>query len=178
MNMLPSVTEIIEPWVDFSKVPPATLKVAGERGTAVHEACALYAQGIPALSIPPEISGYVESYKRWFDQLIDEAILVEERLFDYASGYNGQLDLVARTKGGENWLVDLKSPVTLSKSWRVQIAAYKNLCEKHGIKVDRAGSLRLRSDGGNPKMDWYEGSAAKDFNIFLSALNCHRFFKG
>jgi hypothetical protein len=178
MNMLPSVTEIIEPWVDFSKVPPATLKAAGERGTAVHEACALYAQGIPVLSIPPEISGYVESYKRWFDQLIDEVILVEERLFDYAIGYNGQLDLVARTKGCEVWLVDLKSPVTLSKSWRVQLSAYKNLYERMGEKIDRSGTLRLRSDGKIPKMDWYEGGAAKDFNIFLSALNCHRFYKG
>lgn len=178
MNMLPSVTEVNEPWVDFSKVPSAVLQAASERGTAVHEACALYAQGVPMLAIPDAISGYVDSFKGWFDRMIMEVILVEERLFDDANGYNGQLDLVARTKGCEVWLVDLKSPVTLSKSWRVQLAAYKSLCEKHGIKVDRAGTLRLRADGKTPRVDWYEGSATKDFNIFLSALNCHRYFKG
>jgi len=177
MKMLPSVTEVIEPWVDFSRIPPGTLQAAADRGTLVHEACAMHAQGLWSIGNPPEIAGYVASFRRWFDQIVTEVILVEERLFDYALGYCGQIDLVVRVKGGETWLVDLKSPVTLSKSWRVQLAAYQYLCEKSGVTVDRSGSLRLRNDGKIPKMDWYEGSATQDFNIFLSALNCHRYFK-
>lgn len=153
------------------------LQAAAERGTAVHEACAMHAQGMWSFVTPPAIVGYVDSFRRWFDKIVGEVLLVEERLFDEANGYCGQIDLLVSTKGGELWLVDLKSPVTLSKSWRVQIASYKNLVEINGHKLDRAGSLRLRKDGGIPAMDWYEGSAAQDFNIFLSALNCFRFFK-
>ena len=176
MKLLPTVTEIINPWVDFSKISPNTLQAAADRGTAVHEACAMHVQGIWSFVNPPEIVGYVDSFRRWYDKMVVEAILVEERMFDKASGYCGQLDLVVKIYGGEIWLVDIKTPAVLSKSWRVQIASYKNLCEISGIKVDRCGSLRLRKDGKIPSMDWYEGSTLQDFNIFLAALNCYRFF--
>ena len=178
MRYLPTTTEVINPWVDWSKILPGMLRAAADRGTRVHEACANIAWGIPVIGVSVECAGYVASFVGWFDKIAEEVLLVEERLFDEANGYCGQIDLLVRTKQGEIWLVDLKSPVTLSKSWRVQIASYKNLVEINGHKPDRAGSLRLRKDGGIPSMDWYEGSATQDFNIFLSALNCFRFFKG
>jgi hypothetical protein len=178
MRYLPTVTEVIAPWVDFSRIAPDTLQAAADRGTAVHSACAMHAQGMWSFVTPPEIVGYVDSFRRWFDKMVGEVVLVEERLFDEANGFSGQLDLLVATKQGELWMPDLKTPMALSKSWRVQIAAYKFLAEISGNKPDRCGSLRLRRDGKIPAMDWYEGSAAQDFNIFLSALNCWRFFKG
>ncbi|MFH2076584.1 MAG: hypothetical protein ABIJ57_14775 [Pseudomonadota bacterium] len=182
MRYLPTVTETIAPWVDFSRIPLATLQAAADRGTAVHAACANIARALPVIGVSVECAGYVASFVGWFDKIVEEALLVEERLFDEANGYCGQIDLLVSTKGGELWLVDLKSPVILSKSWKVQIAAYGRLCDlwsvKNNVNIDRCGSLRLRKDGGIPSMDWYEGSALQDFNIFLSALNCFRFFKG
>jgi len=182
MRYLPTVTEAIGPWVDFSKIPLGVLQAAADRGTAVHEACANIAQGIPVIGISVECAGYVDSFRGWFDMIVEEVLLVEERLFDEASGYCGQIDLLVKTKQGEIWLVDLKSPVTLSKSWRVQLAAYQHLCllqpEINKKGINRCGSLRLRKDGGIPAMDWFERSAAQDFNIFLSCLNCYRYFRG
>jgi hypothetical protein len=181
MRYLPTVTEVIGPWVDFSKIPPDTLQAASERGTEVHDACAMIAHGIPWFPITNQtraIAGYVESYKKWFERIVASTVLLEKRMFSEAHGYCGQLDLVVDIGGGENWLVDLKTPVIKSKSWRVQIAAYQMLCVSNEIKVDRCGSLRLDKNGKLPRMDWYEGSAEKDFNIFLSCLNAFRFFKG
>ena len=184
MRYLPTVTEVINPWVDWSKIPPAMLQAAADRGTAIHDVCLnFHAKGLPYLgAIQDDAKGYIKSFDRWFDKIVGEVLLVEERLFDDANGYCGQIDLLVQTKQGEIWLVDLKSPVILSKSWKVQIAAYGRLCDlwsvKNNVNIDRCGSLRLRKDGGIPAMDWYEGSALQDFNIFLSALNCFRFFKG
>ena len=178
MRLLPTTTEVIAPWTDFSKIPPDVLQRAADRGTDVHAACTTFAKGLPVMGLPVELRGYFDSYRRWFEQIVQEVILVEERLFDEANGYCGQIDLLVKTKQGEVVLVDLKTPIALSKSWKLQIASYRHLLEMNGYHPDRCGSLRLSPDGKIPKMDFYEGSAAQDFNIFLHALNCYRFFRG
>lgn len=180
-RFLPSVTEVMGPWVDFSRIPPEVLRHASERGTEVHRICLdLYASGLPVLSVDGEAAGYFASFRRWFDKIVGEVLLVEERLFDEAFGYSGQIDLIVRTKaehGGEVWMLDLKTPLALSKSWRVQLAGYRNLAVKRGAVPDRCGSLRLDPNGRAATVDWYDGEAGKDFNVFLSCLNAFRFFK-
>jgi hypothetical protein len=180
MRYLPSVTETMNPWMDFSGIPDNVLNHASERGTFVHDVCLNYhALGIPYMGeIPDDCVGFIESFRKWFDRIVPEVLAVEERLFDDVNGYSGQLDLLAGV-GNEIWLIDIKTPAIKSKQWRVQLAAYDKLCQDClNIHPTRVGSLRLNRDGKTPKMDWYEGSRIQDFNVFLSALNCHRFFKG
>ncbi|HOG08681.1 MAG TPA: hypothetical protein PK983_11360 [Syntrophales bacterium] len=179
MRYLPTVTEVISPFVDFSRIPPNVLQMAADRGTSVHDVCLnFHAKGMPFVGeIQEDAKGYIESFDRWLDQIVADVLLVERRLFDEAHGFCGQIDLLVKTKQAEIWLPDLKTPLQKSRSWRVQMAAYLRLCNVAGYEPKRSGSLRLRKDGKVPMMDWYEESAAQDFNIFLSALNCHRFFK-
>jgi len=173
--IIPSVTEILKPWSDFSRIPPTVLEAAALRGTAVHEACANIARGLLVMNMPPEVKGYVASFQRWFDFLVADVLLVEERLIDTAFGYHGEPDLIIKAKHGEIILTDNKTPVQLVKAWRLQCAGYVNLAIKNDIKPDRTGSLRLSPDGGIARMDYYENSLT-DFNYFLQALNLHRFF--
>lgn len=170
-----SVTQALQPWADFSRIPPAVLEAASVRGTATHDACATIARGLPVINLTLEIEGYVDSYRRWFDLIVDEVLLVETRLVDLYFGYNGEPDLVIRAKNGEVLLVDNKTPIQLAKSWRLQCAAYCALVSKNGIVPARSGSLRLHPDGGIAKMDYYQNSSS-DFNLFLQALNIYRFF--
>lgn len=174
----PSVTEVISPWVDWSKVPPALLLKAGERGTTVHDICLMrIAQGVFPAGIPEGCEGYVESFQRWFDLMVDEVIFTEERLADVALGFHGQPDWVVKSRHEGIIHPDLKTPVTSQKAWRLQIAAYDHLIEiNKGFIPDRSGSLQLRPDGGIAKMNYYEGSRLQDFNVFLSVLNVYRFF--
>ena len=65
----PRVTEILNPFSDFSAVPPDVLLAAGERGTAVHEACAAYALGL-FKPIDGDLAGYFQSFKSWFNSYI------------------------------------------------------------------------------------------------------------
>lgn len=174
--MTPSVTQIINPWVDFSKIPPDTLQAAADRGTAVHDLCLnFYAKGFFAFA-PKPLEGYYHSFIAWFDMMVAEPILIEQRLVDNDLMYSGQIDLLARSKDkGDLILIDLKTPLSKSKSWRLQLAAYARLCDINGYLPSRIGSLQLSPDGKMAKMEWYQESAM-DLNYFVQALTLHRFF--
>lgn len=173
--IMPSVTEVLQPWSDFSGIPAAVLAAAAARGTAVHDVCATIARGLPVMNQPHETAGYVDSYRRWFDLMVDEALFVETRLVDVDFGYTGEPDLVIRSKAQEVILIDNKTPIQLVKSWQLQCAGYFNLVSKQGITPARSGSLRLDPNGGIAKMQYYDNSMA-DFNLFLQCLNIFRFF--
>lgn len=177
--MTPSVTRIIAPWVDFSKITQATLQAAAERGTRIHEACAAIVLDIgwrPLTSEAREIAGYVKSFERWFEAVVAEVVFTERELADERFGFIGHPDLLVRSKAGELLLVDLKSPLAKSKSWRLQLAAYAHLCELAGHRPGKIGSLRLHREGKAPAMDWYQESRLQDFNTFLHCLAAYRFF--
>lgn len=173
--MLPSVTETIKPWIDFSKIPPAVLQHAATRGTCVHDACFIHARGLWAPA-EPDIAGYVNSFKKWFDHVVKEVYFIETRLVDDVFGYHGEPDILVLSKHGEVMLVDLKTPLAKSKSWRLQMAGYKRLIEISSFpNPQKVGSLRVSPEGKTPRMDWYDESA-QDLNLFLMALNLHKFF--
>lgn len=173
--IMPSVTQVLSPYSDFSHIPAAVLEAASARGTAVHDVCATIARGLPVMNQPPETIGYVDSYRRWFDLMVDDVLFVETRLVDPDLGYNGEPDLVIKAKNQEVILIDNKTPVQLVRSWQLQCAGYFNLVEKQGITPKRSGSLRLDPKGGIAKMKYYENNL-NDFNLFLQALNLFRFF--
>ena len=169
----PTVTEILSPWADFSRVPPAVLAAAAARGTAVHTANAAIAQGFFPV-ITDETAPYVGSFQAWLDATVEEVLLVEERLVDMDMGFSGQIDLLCRTGEGV-CLIDEKTPVTKLKTWRAQLAAYHHLCVVNGYSVDRVGSLRLSPDGRMARMDYYD-PRGDDLTAFMCCLNAYRYF--
>ncbi len=171
----PSVTSVLNPFADFSHVPPDRLEHAAARGTKVHDLCARIARGEYVIDLDPETAGYTASFMAWWARCAAEALLIEERLIDEALGFHGQPDLIVRLKHGEIALIDLKTPVTNQRSWLLQIAAYRHLCVQAGHKIDKAGTLQLSPEGKTARMKWADDSA-RDFNVFLSALNCYRYF--
>jgi hypothetical protein len=173
----PSVTQVLSPYCDFSRIPPKVLEAASIRGTAVHDICLLrIARGEFAVGIDPDHQGYVDSFCQWFDKVVDTVIVTEERLIDMVFSYHGQIDALVQSKHDDILLVDLKTPPIKAKQWNIQMSAYKHLVEiSEYPNPDRVGSLRLSPDGKTPKMDFYERHI-EDFNIFLSALNCYRYF--
>ena len=172
---LPRVTEVLEPYTDFSKIPEHILEQAKHRGTKVHSACAAYALGL-FCPIPTEYAGYFLSFQQWFDTFVEEVVYVEEGLVDETYGFQGHIDFYGRLKRLGMALIDLKTPIALYKQWKVQLAAYRRLLDIDRKKVEVVASLQLDPYGGIPKMTRYEESA-QDFNIFLGLLNGYHFFK-
>jgi hypothetical protein len=174
---LPSVTAILAPHSDFSQVPAHILEPAQNRGDLCHEYFALYAKGLWLPDIPVNLAGYFQSFKTWFDQFVEEVILVEAELRDDDRGYLGHPDLIARLRGDTGLtLIDYKSAKALSKIWRLQISAYKGLADKAGHKIIRVASLRPQQDGKIAKFQEYSRTLAYDFSIFLAEFAVWRFF--
>lgn len=171
-----SVTQALSPFYkQIDKMRPGVLEHATERGSWVHTSCSLIARDlVVAQEIPPEYQGYIDSFEKWLNSQVKEVISVELRLEDSVFGLCGHLDYIVILRDGLSAIVDLKTPLALSKLWRAQLSGYLHLAVVNNHKIDKVGSLRLNPDGKAPKMDWYEGTAKEDFAIFLSALNAYR----
>ena len=179
---LPSVTQVLSVFQDFSQIPEDRLAAAAERGSTVHRICACIAEGLPYYGeIPPDCAGYVASFQQWMEY-VDEVYAVEERLFDRDLGYHGQPDLVVRMRGDSAPCVpDLKTPVTVQRVWCGQMAGYKALVNKNldalGLPrpAERVFSLRLDPKGGRAKPKEYTDDT-RDLAAFMSALTAYRYF--
>lgn len=176
---MPSVTQVLGKYADFSRVPPEALEFAAWRGSEVHQLCACYAQGLPVVrAIPPSAAGYFLSFQHWFDGCVQEVIAVEPAWQDPTYLFEGHPDLVLVIKGDPGpSIIDLKTPVTESPTWKGQLAAYDRLADVNGIQAHRIGTLRLDPRGGPAKLREYTKDG-RDFAAFLAALTAHRFFTG
>lgn len=172
----PSVTQVLAPYAGFDRVRPDVLEAACARGTDTHTPCLAIASGVPFVFVKPELQGYVDSFRRWRDSMVDEVIAVEPALVHTSYLYTGMPDLIVRLKNEtEQSVWDLKTSKSKGRVWCGQLAAYKELAIHSGYGAHRVCSLRLREDGSMPIADEYTYSD-RDFAAFLSALNAWRYF--
>lgn len=171
----PSVTQVLSPFCDWSRIPAKTLEAAALRGTQVHDAIALHLiGGFPVLS--PEATPYFESFLKWSD-MIEYAHFIETRFTDETLGYTGQVDLVARLRGDSGLtVIDWKTGVVAMDSWRVQIAAYRHLVGKKGEAPKRGMTVRLKKDGSGAIVKEYTDDGIA-MGVFMGALTAYNFFK-
>jgi len=170
--MYPSVTRVLGPYIDWSHVPPDRLRSAGERGTRVHNACEAIAQDVWPV-YQDDIKGYVKSFESWYKMMGPTVILVEPELVSEIYGFMGHPDLVLGIGHG-TWLIDIKTPVTISKTWGPQLGAYDHLVSKSGITCNRVGFLQLHPKGGKAK--YTDIKPVENFAWFLNALAAHNYF--
>lgn len=125
----PTVTEIIGIITakEFAMIAPEVLKNAQERGSAVHEYCASYAQGLWVPDVEEQYKPYFDSFCKWWDKNGKKIIRSEERLHDDTLKFSGKFDMLIELVDGRRAIIDLKTSATSSKSWIVQLAAYSSL---------------------------------------------------
>ena len=173
-----SVTQALSPFSDFSQVPPATLEAACLKGSQVHAIIASILKGLWVAEIPENCQPYIDSFNLWLP-VVEEVMMVEETLVDKVRKYKGTPDAILRIKGDEGFtLVDWKSPVLESKSWRLQISAYRSLAMQNGYLIHRTGALQLSPKGKVAKFREYSGTINHDFSLFLNALSIYKYFNG
>lgn len=172
-----SVTRVLAPYTDFSKVPLVILKHAAKRGSRVHAACAAEARGLFVAPLDDECQPYFDSFCQWFEQCVEQVIAVEVE-YVHRFGFIGHPDLVCIIKGDETpTVIDLKTPRALNRLWAAQLAAYVKLVQDNGIPAKRAATLRLKPNGGFPLLDEYT-LIPDDWAGFLNAFYAHTYFKG
>lgn len=170
-----SVTQCFSPYIDWSHISPSVLEKAADRGNRVHRALADEANG-EFVIVDDDIKGYVEAGRK-FLAMAAEILMVEQRLISDLYKFTGQVDLVCQMRGETDIsLVDFKTSSVVSKSWGLQLSAYKNLVDANNYQynIKRLMSVRLKKDG-NYAIHEYTNPAYL-FSVFLNALSTFRFF--
>lgn len=164
------VTEILSPFSGLNNINPNVLQHAANRGTRVHKACEAIVEGLGDWSIDDEIYGYVESFKKWWDEG-HKVLSVEQRFFCSDLMITGQIDLILE-EGDGAVILDIKTPVRPSKTWPLQGAAYAHMAKKSGYNIKGIHFLQLLKDGSHPKLHIYEDQ----FELFKQCLEVFNYF--
>lgn len=176
-QVLPSVTQVLAPFYDFSMVSPAVLEHARSRGVAVHRCVQLdIKDDLVEESVAPELAGYLAAWRAFRSECRISAADFgepERPLFHPIYRFAGTPDVPLFFSG--RWAVlDIKTPDALDPAWALQTAAYKELLNANTPKgehqIEDRYSLRLR-ENGTYRLDQFKDRA--DWTVFLSALTLH-----
>lgn len=144
---VPSVTQIVAPLYDFSMVADELMRLAQERGSAVHLATELHdCDDLDEESLDPQLIPYLNAYKRFRAETGFVPELIEHQIHDSISSYAGTIDRFG-TLNKTSVLIDIKACSSLHKAVGVQLAAYQSGLAKDGIKALARYALQLRKDG-------------------------------
>jgi hypothetical protein len=169
LGVVPGVTQVLRPLVDFSRIPRDVLAAKADLGTRVHLACELDDDDdLDEASVQDDVAPYLTAYRRFRAEARPVVLASEQRVFSAAHRYAGTLDRVLHLDGA-HILVDLKTCITTPSSAGPQTAAYLHALADP--TVTRRAALRLRSDGTyrlDPLTD------PNDFSTFLGCLAVYR----
>lgn len=179
-RVVPSVTQALAPWCDFSHIPPAVLERARQQGVAIHKMVELLCNGLP-FAMPDWMHGHREAFNRFLDDTGFECWAAERRLY-HPIGYAGTADLFGlmpklgrKVSGPVN--IDVKRSFYGGPIIGLQTAGYSrawNAEAPKDMQVPEANRYALRLDAdGKYRLQRYPDP--DDWIDFLAALRQHHF---
>jgi len=172
---VPSVTEVMAPCNNFSRIDQSVLEYSADRGTKVHEACELFDEDdLDEDALDPVLRPYVEAYKRFLSEADVEVRYTEQRVWHSIYRYAGTADrIVSMGRHRGLGVLDLKTTASLSEAVGIQLAAYQeawNALPHIIARVRFRLALQLRRDG-TYSLRRYE--ALDDWAAFRGLLAFH-----
>lgn len=144
----PRVSDIIgkQNEAELRGIPLDILANASIRGTEVHNHCTAIIKGLWPPEINPEYQPYVDAFIDWYKNNVYETLYAGVRLYNDVKRFTGEFDLIVILKEtNQVALIDIKTSCKASKTWPIQLAAYKHLCEINGyINIDTAFNVHLK----------------------------------
>lgn len=167
-RVVPSVTQILQPWSGLDFVDRDQLEAARVFGTHVHQACHLANIGeLDQGSLEESVAAYLEG---WFRFQAESGFVVlesEARVFHAKLHYAGTLDVIGMFPDDkEPWLVDLKTGSTVPSTVGPQTAAY---AAARGKRTRRACCLLKPNSYA-----WVPLKDIVDYDRFNMALGLYR----
>lgn len=171
------VTSVLNPYTNFSGIRPEVLEYAANRGERVHNYCEAYAKGLFLAEIDEDCKNYVEAFERWFDKAVVEVLQLEIRMNCPVMRLSGKCDMIVKIKGDDHFtMVDLKTPLSESKTYRLQTAAYVMLAKSVlNIDCERRMCLMLPKKDAKAKVA-EQLDIERDSKLFTYLLELHHFF--
>ena len=177
------VTEILEKYVNRQNIPDWRWDAAGDRGSRLHACISDYLNRVWTPNIDIDVEPYFDSFESWAREMILEVVFVEKEFICPIYGIIGHPDCGAILKPWPEVITvpDWKSPVTEGNTWKVQCGTYHYLVDVYGqlsLPVERCGALMLNPKGKTAKFIDYSDEREQAFQVFLNALNSHRWLIG
>lgn len=171
-RVVPGVSSIIKPLVDYSAISQATLDAAAERGRDVHTATHLDDLGIlDESTVSPEVAPYLMAWRKFRTEKRPKWTRRESIVASRTHQYAGTLDCEGVL---DNLRVvgEIKTTSAVYPAFGVQLAGYSiALCEMTRTHSPQARVvIQLRADG-NYRLHWYRDPA--DRAAFISMLNVY-----
>jgi hypothetical protein len=164
---LPSVTQILDRYNDFSMVREEVMATARERGSLVHLVTQLYDEDdLDESSVDPLLVPYLEGWKRFRRECEFTPRQIEYRGAHPLYGYAGTLDRLG-TMSRHDWLLDIKGGLVPATAG-LQTAAYVKLLPANFTDHIRRATVQLKGDGTYALLEWKNPD---DWAVFLSMLN-------
>lgn len=176
---------------EMRAIPIETLANASIRGTRIHSYCSSYLKGLWIPDVEEEYQPYFNAFTDWADANVIKTLHQNIRLYDDEKRFTGEFDVIALLNGWDGpVLIDIKTSSAKSRSWPVQLAAYKKLCQLNGYEVNEVVNVHLKKKKSavfenmkiispslvEVKELEYE-SLEKYLKLFESALLCYDYFE-
>lgn len=174
-SVVPSVTQVLGPLYDWSMVKEELLRLAAERGDAVHTATELDDLGdLDESSVDPAIAGYLEAWRKFRADTGFVPDLIEQRVYHPLHRYAGTLDRGGML-GKRYALIDIKTSSQLHPATAIQTAGYAAAhLARGGRPFQTRHAVKLQADGRYSLSPSYTDQAG-DFAVFLSLLTVARY---
>lgn len=171
-KVVPSVTQILDGFVDLSFIPRDVLERKRQIGTAVHKAIELDTAGeLDEDSIDESWGGYFMGWRKFRAESGFEVSSSEQQLYSQKYGFAGTCDLIGTLPKAGLALIDAKTTTMLYPTVGPQTAAYAELANCPKAK---RYALQLTPDG---KYDLAPLTNRNDWSVFQAALILHNWRK-
>lgn len=174
---IPSVTTIMRPLTAdlYKDIDEAIMKVAADRGTAIHELIENYIKfGWAEPSNEYEL--YFKAFTDWFTAKNPQTIASELKVYSPMFRYAGTCDYLAIINGHLT-LTDFKTTATLHEHLvKTQLEAYARAYIEHGVPVEYGCCLQLKKDGTYNQIVTKIGNS-EAWSVFSSLLNVYNYIQ-
>jgi hypothetical protein len=168
--LVPSVTGILKPLVDYSAINPEVLARASALGTLVHQTTELYDLGtLDEDDLDPILVPYLNGWKRFREEVGFVPATIEKRMY-HPLGFCGTSDRTGAIRGVKA-VVDIKKMMTLGPVIGPQLAAYKEMHNLEDAGIEKRFALGLRPDGTYRLQEYKDAS---DLPCFMSLLTIQK----
>ena len=166
IERIPSVSEIIEPLVDYSMVDKATMARACEFGTNVHKSIELWLKGTLDIDkLDDGLKKPLEGFRKWLWSTYQNAKCQSEvRMHHEPLGYAGTIDLIV----GDDTIIDIKTRKYNRVVDPVRLGAYSLLTRGYHTY---AYVLEIDVDGNCKLINAYDKYAKSVFRKLLDRYN-------
>lgn len=146
--IIPSVTTLMKPLSEaiYGGIDEEVLRVAAEKGTAVHNAIENFIQfGIE--DIDSKYEAYFQAFLKFWKDVRPRILKTESKVYHKIYRYAGTTDFVADI-GGKLTIIDWKTSSRIEKVLTgVQLEGYARAYESHGVEIEKKAIVLLKKNG-------------------------------